>query len=342
MIHLRNKGKVGDRVKVRISEGELSITRTVKPETFELLKEKADSLNLQTAEELIYQLEGEKDTLREIPLSLIEFPHFDVPKKFLESVKEHGILEPPIVEPLLDGRYRVIAGRRRLNAARLLGFNAVKCIVKEGGDSTVLTLVENFHRTDNPALEAELIAKLIEERKLKKTEVAKLLNVSNSHITKRLKLLNLIPEIFEKLKRFEINITVARELARLKPEEQREYLSNPESKWTVEDVEQFVKKKKIENSAKIALSLATADFEAPVVEGEKVLNPQAISSSNKSERVNDHSPINLPGESSFIKDMEEIRHLAETIKVVAGDNPTVIRYANKLLKLTEKYLTVEV
>ena len=344
MVQLRNKGKVGDKVKVRITEGGESITRTVKPETLNVLKQQADKLNLKTAEELIYQLEGEKDSLRELPLSLIEFPEFNVPKRFLESIEEHGILEPPIVEPLGNGRYRVIAGRRRLNAARLLGFDTVKCIVKKGGDSTVLTLVENFHRTDNPALEAQLIAKLIEERNLKKSEVARLLNVSPAHITKRLRLLNLIPEIFEKLKRFEINITVARELARLKPEEQREYLNNPESRWTVEDVERFVKQKKIESSARLALSQVSVELETPAidVDSEKILNPQAISSSIEEERSTVHGSNKQPVNGSLIKDMEELRRIAETIKILARDNRAIVENANRLLKIADKYLPVEV
>lgn len=345
MVQLRNKGKVGDKVKVRITEGGESITRTVKPETLNVLKQQADKLNLETAEELIYQLEGEKDSLRELPLSLIEFPEFNVPKRFLESIEEHGILEPPIVEPLGNGRYRVIAGRRRLNAARLLGFDTVKCIVKKGGDSTVLTLVENFHRTDNPALEAQLIAKLIEERNLKKSEVARLLNVSPAHITKRLRLLNLIPEIFEKLKRFEINITVARELARLKPEEQREYLNNPESRWTVEDVERFVKQKKIESSARLALSQVSVELlETPAidVDSEKILNPQAISFSIEEERSTVHGSNKQPVNGSLIKDMEELRRIAETIKILARDNRAIVENANRLLKIADKYLPVEV
>ena len=344
MVQLRNKGKVGDRVKVRITEGSKSITRTVKPETLNVLKQQADKLNLETAEELIYQLEGEKDSLRELPLSLIEFPEFNVPKSFLKSVEEHGILEPPVVEPLGNGSYRVIAGRRRLNAARLLGFDTVKCIVKKDGDATVLTLVENFHRTDNPALEAQLIAKLIEERNLKKSEVARLLNVSPAHITKRLRLLNLIPEIFEKLKRFEINTTVARELARLKPEEQKEYLNNPESKWTVEDVERFVRQKKIESSARLALSQVSVELETPAidVDSEKILNPQAISSPVQEERSTIHNSNNQAENESLIKDMEEIRRIAETIKILARGNKALVENANRLLKIADKYLPVEV
>lgn len=343
MVQLRNKGKVGDRVKVRITEGSKSITRTVKPETLNVLKQQVDKLNLETAEELIYQLEGEKDSLRELPLSLIEFPEFNVPKSFLKGVEEHGILEPPVVEPLGNGSYRVIAGRRRLNAARLLGFDTVKCIVKKDGDATVLTLVENFHRTDNPALEAQLIAKLIEERNLKKSEVARLLNVSPAHITKRLRLLNLIPEIFEKLKRFEINTTVARELARLKPEEQKEYLSNPESKWTVEDVERFVRQKKIESSARLALSQVSV-LETPAidVDSEKILNPQAISSPVQEERSTIHNSNNQAENESLIKDMEEIRRIAGTIKILARGNKALVENANRLLKIADKYLPVEV
>ncbi len=349
MIRIENKGKVKDKVKVRIIDGNSSITRMVKPETLKVLRERQNELSVPDAEELIYQLEGEREVIREIPLSLIDFPEFEVPKNFLESVKEYGILEPPLVSPTGDGKYKVIAGRRRLNAARILGLDRVRCIVKEDGDNAVLTLIENFHRADNPALEAELIARLIEERNLKKTEVAKLLNVSNSHITKRLRLLNLIPEIFEKLKKFEINITVARELAKLPPEDQREYFNDPESKWTIEDVEKFVRQKKIEKSTKVALEQVSipdlpTEIEIPV---EKVLNPQAIPPITVENSLPNAEPLPTAEnqvDNSLIKDMEEIQNIANAIKILATGNEAVIKNANRLLEIATKYLnqTVEV
>jgi ParB family chromosome partitioning protein len=347
MIKIEHKGKVKDKVKIRVSDSNNSITRLVKPETLEVLRERRDSLSLPDVEELIFQLEGEREVLREIPLSLIDFPEFEVPKNFLESVEKYGILEPPLVSPTGDGRYKVIAGRRRLNAVRILGLNRVKCIVKEDGDNAVFTLVENFHRAANPALEAELIAKLIKERNLKKSEVARILNVSNSHITKRLKLLNLIPEIFEKLKRFEINITVARELAKLSPDDQKEYLQSPESKWTVEDVEKFVRQKKIEKSAKVALEKARLELPDVKVPIENVLNPQAISSeisANISFNTNPSPTIEIQDDNGLIKDMKEILNIANAIKILANGNEALIRNASKLLKIASKYLnqTVEV
>ena len=344
MIKIENKGKVKDRVKVRILEGKDAITRLVKPETLKVLRERQKELSIPDAEELIYQLEGEKEVLREIPLSLIDFPEFDVPKNFLESVEKYGILEPPLVAPTGDGRYKVIAGRRRLNAARILGLDRVRCIVKEDGDDAVLTLIENFHRADNPALEAELIDRLIKERGLKKTEVAKLLNVSNSHITKRLRLLNLIPEIFEKLKKFEISITVARELAKLSPEDQKEYLENPESKWTIEDVEKFVRAKKIEKSTKLALEEIYLPELPPIeIPADKVLNPQAISSTTPTSNTQPLPSLENRANEALIKDMEEIRNIANAIKILANGNDAIVKNANRLLEIATKYLeTVEV
>ncbi len=345
MIKIEHKGKVKDKVKIRVSDSNNSITRLVKPETLEVLRERRNSLSLPDVEELIFQLEGEREVLREIPLSLIDFPEFEVPKNFLESVEKYGILEPPLVSPTGDGKYKVIAGRRRLNAARILGLDRVRCIVKEDGDNAILILIENFHRADNPALEAELIARLIEERNLKKSEVARLLNVSNSHITKRLRLLNLIPEIFEKLKKFEINITVARELAKLSPDDQKEYFQNPESKWTIEDVEKFVRQKKIEKSTKVALEQVSipdlpTEIEIPV---EKVLNPQAISPVTSENSNTESLPkVEIQVDNSLIKDMEEIQNIANVIKILANGNEAVIRNANRLLEITTKYLNQDV
>ncbi len=81
------------------------------------------------------------------------------------SIREHGVLQPLIVEPLPDGSYRLIAGERRWRAARLAGLATVPAIVREVNEEQriELALVENVQREDiNPVEEAMAYRALME------------------------------------------------------------------------------------------------------------------------------------------------------------------------------------
>jgi len=76
------------------------------------------------------------------------------------SIKQHGILQPLVVEPGEEGRYQLHIGKRRMAAARLAGLEKVPAIILDGPleskDSLAMRLVENLHREDlDPIDEAE-------------------------------------------------------------------------------------------------------------------------------------------------------------------------------------------
>jgi ParB/RepB/Spo0J family partition protein len=79
-----------------------------------------------------------------------------------ESIREYGILEPPLVREEEAGRYRVIAGRRRVQAAAELGLEAVDCMVRrDDADDEELALVENINRLEmHPLEEAEIFCRM--------------------------------------------------------------------------------------------------------------------------------------------------------------------------------------
>jgi ParB family transcriptional regulator, chromosome partitioning protein len=84
--------------------------------------------------------------------------------QLIESVREFGILEPLLVRPLSDGGYELIAGERRLRAARELGLTEVPIVVKEFSDKQALSvsILENLQREDlNPVEEVEAILQLL-------------------------------------------------------------------------------------------------------------------------------------------------------------------------------------
>jgi ParB family chromosome partitioning protein len=131
-----------------------------------------------------------EDNVRYISLQDIELPtrqprsYFDPDKqaKLVESIREHGILQPLIVRPSPknNGRYELVIGERRYRGGRELSLETVPVIVRELNDERAweLSLLENLQREDlNPVEETEAILQLIESRlKIGFDEIAELLN----------------------------------------------------------------------------------------------------------------------------------------------------------------------
>jgi ParB family chromosome partitioning protein len=111
----------------------------------------------------------------------------------VDSIREHGILEPLIVAHTPAG-YQIIAGERRWRASKLAGLTHVPTIVKETSPQGMLemALVENVQRTDlNPIDRAKAFERLMEEFDLSNAEIAKRIGKSPSYVSNSLKLLSL-------------------------------------------------------------------------------------------------------------------------------------------------------
>ncbi len=125
--------------------------------------------------------------------------HFDEAKlaELSDSIKEHGILQPLIVTKTATG-YELIAGERRLQAAKRAGLATVPVVVKEVGNQEKLELaiIENIQRHDlNPIEEAKAYLRLAEEFGLQQEDVAKKMGKSRSTVANTLRLLTLPVEI---------------------------------------------------------------------------------------------------------------------------------------------------
>lgn len=125
--------------------------------------------------------------------------HYDENKlaELKASIKEKGILVPILVR-LKDDKYQVVAGERRLKAARSLSVQEIPAIVREVSDqeALVLALIENIQREElNPIEEAEAYKKLIEEFRYTQDMVAESVGKDRSTITNLLRLLKLPAEI---------------------------------------------------------------------------------------------------------------------------------------------------
>jgi ParB family chromosome partitioning protein len=118
------------------------------------------------------------------------------------SISQQGLLSPITIAPKPDGKYEVIAGQRRLLACRQLGWDTVPTLIREGlsvVDATALSLVENVHRADmNPRDKAKAFKALF-DRYGSIQQVSRETGVGVQTIKKYLNLVDLAPELQEKL-----------------------------------------------------------------------------------------------------------------------------------------------
>lgn len=113
-----------------------------------------------------------------------------------ESIAEHGVLEPILVRRPVgaDQPYTLVAGERRLRAARLAGLETVPVVAVEVGeiDAAVIAIIENLHRQDLTMFEeANAIHSLISITGMTQENCAKKLSVSQSYVANKLRLLKL-------------------------------------------------------------------------------------------------------------------------------------------------------
>ncbi len=126
--------------------------------------------------------------------------HFDDEAlgQLADSIKELGVLQPLLVRGVADGEYELIAGERRLRAAKRAGLQNVPIIVRDADNATSLAhaIVENIQREDlNPLEEAVAYQQLIEDFRLTHDDVATRVGKSRAAVTNTLRLLQLPPTI---------------------------------------------------------------------------------------------------------------------------------------------------
>ncbi|MCX6784630.1 MAG: ParB/RepB/Spo0J family partition protein, partial [Candidatus Komeilibacteria bacterium] len=141
-----------------------------------------------------------------------DFSH-DALDELIESIKHYGILQPLLVRKLAAGGYQLIAGERRLRAAKMIGLPTVPVIVKDvdDQDDLALSLIENLQRQDlNPMEEAEGLGRLMEEFNLTQEEVASKIGKKRSTVANLLRLLDLPEEIQEALRAAKITLSHAK------------------------------------------------------------------------------------------------------------------------------------
>ncbi|MBP3305704.1 MAG: ParB/RepB/Spo0J family partition protein [Oscillospiraceae bacterium] len=142
-----------------------------------------------------------------------------------DSISVHGVIQPLTVRELESGYYQIIAGERRWRAARMAGLNEIPAVVVEADDRKAmeLALIENLQRQDlNPVEESLGYQSLMQDFGLTQEETAQRVGKSRPAVANALRLLNLCPDVLEKLRTGDLTAGHARAVLTLKSEKKQQ------------------------------------------------------------------------------------------------------------------------
>jgi ParB family chromosome partitioning protein len=196
------------------------------------------------------------------------------------SIREVGVLQPIVVRRSGAG-YEMIAGERRLRAARLAGLATVPAVLRESDDAEALreALIENIHREDlNPIELAEAFRELLEELELKQETLAERLGVSRSHVANTIRLLGLPSEVQQLLAERRIQAGHGRALLALGEDEAQRALAlrAAAEELSVREVEELVRNYVEHPASTIEMPLVptAGPEETSLTEVEEILSEQ--------------------------------------------------------------------
>jgi ParB family chromosome partitioning protein len=192
----------------------------------------------------------ESEGLREVPTDLVAAnprqPRHEFDEEALlalsESIKARGILQPIVVRPLAGGSFELIAGERRLRAARMAGLEQVPAVVRETGEEErlELALIENMARQDlNPIEEARACATLVEDLGITKEEVGRRVGRSRVAVSNLIRMLELPDDALAMVEAGELSGGHGRALLLAKDQQQRLRLAREARAqgWSVRETE---------------------------------------------------------------------------------------------------------
>ncbi len=188
----------------------------------------------------------------ELPVDAIENNPFQPRREFnqdeiaslAESIKNHQQLQPILVR-IVDGKYQLISGERRLRATIYAGLDRIRAEVREADDRLVaeLAIIENLQRKDlNPIEKALSFKRYIQEHNCKQDDLARRLSIDRSTIANLMRLLELPQQILDWLTAGEISAGHARALLPIGDEDIQIRTAGKiiEDRWSVRATESYV------------------------------------------------------------------------------------------------------
>jgi len=193
--------------------------------------------------------------VNEIPLKAITVNPFQPRTSFdeesmmelIQSVEEHGIIQPITVRRAADNKFQLITGERRLRAAEKVGLRKIPAYVRQSGDESLLelALVENIQREDLDAIEVAIsYQRLIEEFELTQERLGERVGKKRATVANYLRLLNLPAEIQTAIREKKISMGHARALLAIeeKPVQLRVFEKILSSDLSVRQVEALARR----------------------------------------------------------------------------------------------------
>ena len=247
---------------------------------------------------LLHEVETTTAGLQQVPIDLIvpnpfqprsTFPE-DAIRELADSIRSSGLLQPILVRRV-DGKYQVVAGERRLRAAKLAGLQAVPAVVRDLGDreSLELAVTENVMREDlNPIEVARAYCSLQERFQLGHDEIAARIGVNRSTVSNTLRLLRLPQQLQDMVAKGDVSAGHARALLGLESADRQNELARLITKrgLSVRQVESIVAKAQSAPEVRKATAQVDPNRRAAALEMERALGTRVkIAGSEKRGRI---------------------------------------------------------
>jgi len=204
---------------------------------------------------ILAQSERESDGMRHLAVDLVR-PNPRQPRRgfdeealarLAESIKARGMLQPLVVRPVAGGTYELVAGERRLRAARLAGLDEVPAVVRETreAEQLELALIENVAREDlNPVDEARACATLVDDLGVTKEELGRRIGRSRVAVSNLIRLLDLPEEALDMISAGALSEGHGRAILMCRDQAERRRLARDASAggWSVRETERRAKR----------------------------------------------------------------------------------------------------
>lgn len=215
--------------------------------------EQEEVVESKSTNKVVVKEDDSTESVREIDIKLID-PNKNQPRKtfnteslkeMAESIRQHGIIQPIVVNDE-GGRYMIIAGERRFRGAIIAGLKTVPVVVKHYTEKQIkeVSLIENLQREDlNPIESAKAIKELMEVYGFTQEAVADRIGKSRPAIANALRLLTLYPEVLEMVEKNRLSAGHARALVTISHRDTQITLALKacDNKLSVRELEQLVK-----------------------------------------------------------------------------------------------------
>lgn len=166
-------------------------------------------------------------------------------RELANSIREHGVIMPIVVNDNKDGTYMIIAGERRFRACKMAGKNTIPVVIRNYNEREIkeISLIENLQREDlNPIEAATAMKQLMTEYKLTQDELAERIGKSRPAVANTLRLLHLCPEVMNMVAEGKLSAGHARTVIPMPAEDQITFARDAvKNQYSVRELEKRVR-----------------------------------------------------------------------------------------------------